>query len=377
MWKKYTKNYLKNNAVMSISMMITIFISTLFISTVFSIFYNIWVDGIHRIKVEEGEWEGRLIGDFDSSVVNELKKGENIKELGLIRDGNGKEIISIVFKNPRTVYEDLPRIAHLNGIDLSGDTIIEYHDTLLSQYLIFPSQEVSELPLVIPFFIIILLLICSSLVMIIYNAFGISMNSRIHQLGILQSVGATPKQIRNVLLQEALALSAIPVLFGILGGILLNVVFIKFANTIGNTVNAVAARFYYSPIVFLMTMLICFLTVFWATYGAARKYSRIPLLNILKNEIEKPVNKIKKFRIFSMLFGIEGELARKLIYTKRKPFMIARISLTLSFVVFSVFMNFMTLSDISTQQSYFERYKDTWDLMVSFEDKGGGMIPNY
>ena len=49
---------------------------------------------------------------------------------------------------------------------------------------------------------VILVVMCAALIAMIHNAFAVSMQSRLHQLGILKSVGATPRQIRVGLMRE-------------------------------------------------------------------------------------------------------------------------------------------------------------------------------
>ena len=44
-------------------------------------------------------------------------------------------------------------------------------------------------------------------------------------------------------------------------------------------------------------------------------------------------------------------------------------------MVFSLFLNFWVLSGLSTKYTYFERYKDTWDLMAAVKEESGGMPP--
>ena len=53
-----------------------------------------------------------------------------------------------------------------------------------------------------------------ALVLLIRNSFAITMQARLHQLGILASVGATPRQLRLCLLQEAAALALLPLALG-------------------------------------------------------------------------------------------------------------------------------------------------------------------
>ena len=49
--------------------------------------------------------------------------------------------------------------------------------------------------------------------MMIHHAFAATMTTRIHQLGILQSVGATPRQIKSALVNEVVVLS-LPAIIG-------------------------------------------------------------------------------------------------------------------------------------------------------------------
>ena len=66
--------------------------------------------------------------------------------------------------------------------------------------------------LLFPMYLLVVVMASVSLIIIIHNAFAVSMNARIHQFGIFSSIGASPKQIRTCLLQEAAALCALPVI---------------------------------------------------------------------------------------------------------------------------------------------------------------------
>ena len=87
------------------------------------------------------------------------------------------------------------------------------HESLLSSYFINDPQD-SNPPLLMAFYLFVLLLVSVSLILIIHNSFAVSMNARVHQFGIFSSIGATPGQIRTCLLQEAAMLCVIPVLIG-------------------------------------------------------------------------------------------------------------------------------------------------------------------
>lgn len=365
MWNVYSKSYIKNNKAASISIMAAVLISSLFISAICAIFYNMWTDNIDRTVAKEGAWHGKITGNVSSEEMKTIEDNPNVEKVIHNQDIEGETGVEIYLKKPGNVYQELPELMKQMGMEEREDIELQYNHMLLTQYYIYSPEEKKDPPLLLTFYIFVMIVTCFSLAMIIYNAFGITMKSRLHQLGILQSVGATPKQIRTALMQESFALSLLPILAGIALGIGADYAFMKFANFIGDISDRVDAKFSYHPLVFLAAFAVCVLTVYAASARAAKKLSKVMPLDAICGGAEPPVKKVKKYRLLSALFGIEGELARKSLYTRRKAFRTASISLTLSILMFSFFLNFMTLSDLSTRQSYFERYKDAWDLMIT------------
>jgi ABC-type antimicrobial peptide transport system permease subunit len=184
------------------------------------------------------------------------------------------------------------------------------------------------------------------------------MNSRLYHLGILQSIGATPKQLRIVLLQEALIISLIPIIFGTVLGIFLTIGIIRYMNTLQSEFGIMRSVFYYHYLLFVFTVVCSFATAIISAWFSARKLSKITLLQAIKGEYEPSNKRIRKFSIISAIFGVEGELSRKSLYTRRKAARTAAICLTISFLVFTVFQNFMTISEVNAKQSLSEKYSD-------------------
>jgi putative ABC transport system permease protein len=77
------------------------------------------------------------------------------------------------------------------------------------------------------------------------------MNSRLRHLGILQSIGATPKQLRIVLLQEALITSSISIVFGTVLGIFLSIGVIRYMNILQSNLGLMKTAFYYHFLLFV------------------------------------------------------------------------------------------------------------------------------
>ena len=229
--------------------------------------------------------------------------------------------------------------------------------------------RISSPSLLMAFSLFVLLLVSVSLILIIHNSFAVSMNARVHQFGIFSSIGATPGQIRTCLLQEAAMLCVIPVLLGSFVGIALTFGAIQAVNILADgIVGRHEAAFTYHPLVFAVTILTSFLTVLISAWLPAGKLSRMTPLEAIKNTGELQLKRRKNPRILALLFGIEGELAGNALKAQKKSLRTAALSLTLSFLGFALMLSFFTLSGISTNHTYFERYQDAWDVMATLED---------
>lgn len=365
MWKEYSISYIKNNKTTSVSLMVAALISAMFLSLITSVFYNMWIDNINQIVTEEGDWQAKITVSISGKNSEKIQSIANVKNVKAIETENGMETL-VYFYDMGSIYEDMPNIAKLIEVDASA---IQYHDMLLSEYFIFaPDNE--HPPMLLAFYVFVMAVACIALILIIRNAFLVSMQSRLHQLGILQSIGATPRQIRICLLQEAFALCLIPIIIGIGGGVAFCMVVIRFANGIAGTYRGENVAFTYHFGLFLIALLASILTVLCSAWLPARRLSKMSPLQVIKGEEEKrALRKVKRFRLISLLFGIEGELARKSLYVRRKSLRTTTLSLTLSFFAFSIFLCFITLSGISTKYTYFERYKDAWDIMATVKNQ--------
>lgn len=367
MWKDYSIGFIKKNRASSLSVLVAAFISALFLSLLCGLFYNFWNYEIESIVLEEGNWQGRITGTFEEDVVSDIEHFANVKTAAVneeLSDGQTL-VIDICFYNMRTVYQDMPLIAQKLGVP---DSSVAYHESLLSTYFIHDPQDASP-PLLLAFYLALLLLVSVSLVLIIHNSFAVSMNARVHQFGIFSSIGATPGQIRTCLLQEVAVLCAIPILLGSFIGIALTFGTIQIVNVLADgIVGRRDAVFTYHPLVFVITILVSVLTVLISAWLPARKLSKLTPLEAIKNIDELQLKRRKKSRILARLFGVEGELAGNALKAQKKALRTSTLSLTLSFLGFTLMLCFFTLSGISTNHTYFERYQDAWDVMATVKD---------
>lgn len=243
---------------------------------------------------------------------------------------------------------------------------------LMAMYLVRDAND--EAPrLVFPLFLLIMGLASFSLIVIIHNAFAVSMQARIHQFGILSSIGATPRQIRTCLLQEAAYLCAAPILLGTLLGIAGSMGLLALLEMLAQEMEGRRASvFGYHPLILLFTLLITAITIGISAWIPARKLSVMTPLEAIRNTRELEPRRKCNSPLLSLIFGVEGELAGNALRVQRKALRTASVSLLLSMTAFALMQCFFTLSEISTRETYFEKYQDAWDIMVTVKDTGIG-----
>lgn len=374
MWRNYSADYIKNNRAAGISIMAAAFIATLFLSFLCSLFYNFWLDDIRKTILEDGDWQGRIAGDISEEQLAVIHSYVNVKKAAVNTQlSEGQNItVDICFHNPRTVHRDMFLIRNALGLEESA---VSYNLQLLSLYFVrIPGDEYPRL--LMPFYLVIIAGVCFSMILVIHNSFAVSMNNRIRQFGILSSIGATPRQICICLLQETLLLSAGPVLAGILSGIALCFGAMQGIDRLSvNIVGSRGAEFQYHPAVFAVTLLSAAFTILFSAWLPARKLSALTPLEAIRNADELQLKQKSKTKIkfsvknhspiLSTLFGMEGELAGNALRAQRRALRTTSLSLTLAFLGFMMLQCFFALSDLSVRHTYFGRYQDAWDVMIT------------
>lgn len=167
-----------------------------------------------------GSWSSRYI--FPAITFDDNK---NI-------DNNKNYFIYVKMKSLNDIKEktaDLMSSLQLNDVE-QGSAIqldresyiknvrIEYNNELLRLYGKSIYEGVNN-SLILSFAAVIAIIMICTIAMI-YNIFHISVLERISQFGMLRCIGATPAQIRKIVMQEAALLSLIGIPIGILTGTL-------------------------------------------------------------------------------------------------------------------------------------------------------------
>ncbi|AOT69579.1 ABC transporter permease [Geosporobacter ferrireducens] len=185
---------------------------------------------------------------------------------------------------------------------------------------------------------ILIALVMLGSVFLIYNSFNISLNKRTHQFGILMSVGATEKQLRNSVLFEGLCIGTIGIPIGILVGIpsiqlVLSLVAKNFANVMYDNVPLTLVV---SVPALVAAAVISMITILISAYIPAKKAASTPVMECIRqtNEVKVEAKAIRTSKLAKRLYGLEETLALKNFKRNRRRYRSIILSLTLSVVLF-------------------------------------------
>ena len=187
---------------------------------------------------------------------------------------------------------------------------------------------------------VVIALIMSGSVLLIYNAFSISVSERTKQFGLLSSVGATKKQLRHMVLFEALAVSAVAIPLGILvgiGGIAVTLMLIgdKFNSMVGGSV-PVGMKLcvtWQSVVIAAVIALVTVLISAWIPSIRATKVSAIEAIR-QNTDVKAKKKQVKTSKLTYKLFGLPGVMAVKQFKRNRSKYRTTIISLIMSVVLF-------------------------------------------
>ena len=176
-------------------------------------------------------------------------------------------------------------------------------------------------------------------VALIYNAFSISVSERTKQFGVLQTVGATKRQIKSNVYFEAMVLSAIGIPLGILSGILGIAVTLRCTQGMFDALlenYGVRLQLYVSPLAVVLAAVIALVTVLLSARIPARRAIRQNAIDAVRQTADLSIRakKVRTPRWVYRIFGFEGMLADKNFKRNRKKYRATVLSLFMSVVLF-------------------------------------------
>ncbi|MBZ9607436.1 FtsX-like permease family protein [Clostridium estertheticum] len=298
-----------------------------------------------------------IVGELDVSVSSAYPGYIAMGYLDTSRIKPKDELtVYMRFVNPRTIYETLPQIAKSTGLTKNehGEYAVKYNTPLLTLYGISDkSGENTQIIMMIAMAIALTLLVMGSFILIIYNAFSLSANSRIKELSILKSLGATPRQIKSSVLYEGLLLWIIQLPIGIMIGYLFsNIVFSKVNKILSVTEDYKNAYVSFSWVVVGFSIIISLITILVSAYIPARKIMKVSAIaGIRQNSTKVKFKKQKSHLIIKKIFGIEGELAISQFSANKRALRTAVLSLSMCFILIAGYLNIIAIFNLANSKN--------------------------
>lgn len=235
----------------------------------------------------------------------------------------------ITLKNPRKVYS-------------YADKTVANHAYILNNYILrFMGLDATDKifnALLYSVGGIVVAIIMIGSIFLIYNSFSISLNERTQQIGILSSVGATSKQLRNSVLFEGACIGVIGIPIGIVVGIVsigfvISVVDKNFESVLYTNV---PLTLNVSVFAIVGAATVSIITILISAYIPARKSANTPVMECIRqtNEVKVGYRVVRTSKLTQSIYGLEGILALKNFKRNKKRYRSIVLSLVLSVVLF-------------------------------------------
>lgn len=271
-----------------------------------------------------------------------------------------------------------PNFSALKTINsICSDYKIEHPDTnteLLAANLSF--DKGGYLSTLVPPVIFLLTLIIIASVLLIYNAFSMSLSERVRYLGMLASVGATKKQKRTSIYFEGFILGIIGIPVGTLAGIAGIAVTLYFISDKIISTSMIAGientnlKINVDVPVWAIVMIVIFsvLTIWISTLIPAKKASEISPIDAIRQTDSIKIKKQKYScpKIVSRIFGFEGEISYKSLKRNSRKTNMITASIALSIILFLCTNYFCTMLTDSNKYSSTLPYQIT--VYTSYSD---------
>ena len=201
--------------------------------------------------------------------------------------------VYVRYKNVFKTYENSDSIIK----NLNYESNLKYNDSLLYYYGIGENNNFIKFSISI--LLIILILITFASVIVIYNAFAISVTERIKQFGLFSSLGATKKQLRYTIFFEVFVEGIIGIVLGlILSFIGINIILSTINKLLVDSLSIPLELSIY-PLYMLISLIFIILTIALAAYYPTKKASRI----VAKHSIDLD-DKDQWFEVFDWMIDV-------------------------------------------------------------------------
>ena len=235
-----------------------------------------------------------------------------------------------------TAFVGLNNPADVRDFIADGDSNILLNDNVLR--FLGLSEDTFFNTLLYTVVVILVAIVLIGSVCLIYNAFNMSLGERMQQLGVLLSVGATPKQLRYSVLFEGLCIGCIGIPLGLLVGIPAIAMVLRLASEKFNTLlyDNIPLNLQISPKALGTVVALSILIILISALIPAHKALKKSIMDCIRQQSSfcENNNVTKSFRIIEQVLGFEGSIALKNFKRNKKRYRSVIASLILSILLF-------------------------------------------
>lgn len=316
------------------------------VMAMFFLLYAVLVDGMRNVKFNTAPYHVAIydLTEEQGMALQDEPYVESVK----LENGMNSGVTAYVMFNESCGDQAEWAQNVASDLGIKGQLSCEWNSSLMDLDLVSDSAHLKRLQMFSAVFIIVLL-IAVALRMVIDTAFEISSKEREKQYGVLQSVGATPKQIVNIITSESLVLCVIGIPLGIVLGIFFAYGMYRAVlnNGISDLIKGMAAGkveslvpFRIDPLMLLVAAVTGVAWVFFSAYGVGMRIVRktpIEAITVRSNKVEK----VAKHPLLGVFFGVSGRMASRNAKRQKKRFIITVLTLTVSITLFGCFSSVM------------------------------------
>jgi len=210
---------------------------------------------------------------------------------------------------------------------------------------------------------IIITIIMITSIFCIRNSFAISSLEKTRMFGMLASLGADRKQIKQIVLKEALILGIIGIPLGILSGILAGFILIIIMNKLTNSFIETGFVFKISIISVILSIILGSITIYLSAIRSAKRASKVSLIEAIRNnqDIKIKNKNLKTPWYIEKIFKTGGVIAYKNLKRSKKKYRTTVISLVVSILTFITMNSFINYG-LSLSGLYYTDYG--YDIII-------------
>jgi putative ABC transport system permease protein len=208
---------------------------------------------------------GATIAAFDAEVAGEILNAEGVYDTINVVLAEGADVAAVEQQISEVIPANAEVLTRAEVVEETQDQIGDIIDVFGTGLLIFA---------VVTAFVS---------AFIINNIFGITISQRLREMALLRAVGANARQVRRMVVIEALAVAVLGTIAGIFGGLLVASGLIAIFNAAGAGFPDIALRML--PRTVIVSLIVGIGTVLLSVIVPARRASRIPPVAAMRPEL--------------------------------------------------------------------------------------------